>query len=304
MNLRFSRNKRKSLGYLLFVAFGCFEVFAQGSLPLPQKIGNSSDIDAERRLGMLNATYAKMEVAKDSAAMISTLLDIASVYGNQAKYKESYDFLWKALLLAEQSRNLSAQASLYVRIGRHYGYYKRKTEALAYFKKSLETKHKIIAKTKTDKYILVESYHSFCSLYREYDDVKMMKKYLDSCHLYYDEKRNKLLVEMLEMEKAVILTGLNEYEEAEKTLDKSFLSMSKKQPSYLVLFEYYQGVNYYKMGKLKEAIYKLNHALWVANQFKSHYDYIPKIYKTLSDIYRKMGDYSKSYDLLNQMYES
>lgn len=304
MNLRLSRNQKKALCILLLLVFGMFEVFAQGNFQVPQQIGNAHDLDADRRLGVLNATYTKMQSAKDSAAMISNLLDIASIYGNQAKFKESYDYLWKALLLAEQSRNLPAQATINVRIGRHYGYYKRKSKALEYYEKSLEIKRKIIAETKADKYILIESYHAFCSLYREYDDVKMMEKYLDSCYLYYDEKKNKLKKEMLEMERAVILTGLQRYEEAEKIFDNSFVSMNEKLPHYLVLFEYYQGVNYYKMGKLKKAILKLNHALWVANKFKNHYDYIPNIYKTLSDAYLTMGDYPKSYDLLNQMHEA
>ncbi len=245
--------------------------------------------------------YEAAVLKKDTATQIQALINIAYFYGTQAKYKNSYDRLWQALKLAETSKNLSAIASINQKIGRHYGYYRRKEAALTYFQKAIDTGRELMKQDSTQQAILANTYHQMCSFYRDLGDVVMQKRYIDSCSKYVNPKINTNLPTFLGMERAVVLTEERKYAAAEQLFDQHFNEVNENFHTYLVLYAYYQGVNYYHLKQANKAKQKLMQALEVANTYNAHLDFSPKIYQMLAQIALEEGKYEQGIEMLNQM---
>ncbi len=237
----------------------------------------------------------------DTSKLIQSLLRIAHFYGTQAKYKDSYDNLWDALLLAEQSNDLSGISSINLRLGRHYGFYGRKQEALKYFENSIEAQKKRIKKDPKLSYILAENYHSICSFYRDFDDLLMQKQNLDSCKKYFNEEKNPILKSMILMEEAVILTKEKDFIRSKTLFKEGYPTIKEKLRDYLVLYEYYEALNFHQLKDSKKAEEKLISSLNIAYTYNAHLDFVPKIYKKLSEIYLERGQASKAIAMLNNM---
>lgn len=245
--------------------------------------------------------YKKAVANIDTVAQVKVLLQIAHYYGNQAKYKDSYDNLWAALNLAEQSNYLEGIATINLRLGRHYGFYGKKNEALKYFNDAMLVKNAIIRKDPSKTYTLVENYHQLCSYYRDFNEVELHKKYLDSCKMFLDVQKNNIVYHMITMEEAVNMSNNGKYDTAEILFDKSFSEINEKLKTYLVLHQYFEGLNYFKQGKTFKAEEKLKHALEIGYKYNFHLDFVPKIYKVLFQIYLKKGETTKALEMLNEM---
>ena len=154
--------------------------------------------------------YEFAVLQKDTSLQIQSLIGIAYSYGSQAKYKDSYDNLWKALLLANESKDLYSIALINQKLGRHYGYYRRKEEAIVYFQNALAAQNEIIKNNPSQKFILADTYHQLCSFYRDLNDAKMQKQYIDSCYKYMNKEKKKMLAKMVAMEEAVVLMEYKE----------------------------------------------------------------------------------------------
>lgn len=262
-----------------------------------QSTANDSLYNVESR------NYEKGLSKKDTLLQIESLIAIAYFFGSQAKYKDSYDNLWKALSLANESKNLSATATINQKLGRHFGYYGRKEEALVYFQIALQAQEEIIKVDPTQKFILADTYHQMCSFYRDLNEPLMQKQCIDSCKKYIDRAKKETLFHLLTMEEAVVSMKNQQYQKSKNLFDQAYSYINNNLETYLVLFEYYQGVNYYHLNKTIQAEEKLNHALEVAYKYKAHLDFVPKIYQKLSQIYLDKGRSSKAIDMLNKMAE-
>lgn len=246
------------------------------------------------------AVYQEAISNQDTSRQINSLLHIANYYGMQAKYKDSYDHLWIALELSEKSNDLAGMARVNQRLARHFGFYGRKKEGLEYYQKVFNIQKARIKENPELKFSFARNYHSMCSFYRDLGDITMQKQCLDSAKNYLNPS-DRNLTASIGMEEAVILTNQNEFSKAEDLFNYHFEQISNNNRDYLVLFEYYQGVNYYHLNKISKAEAKLKHALTVAYNYNAHLDFVPKIYKMLSLIYMKKGESEKGIDMLNKL---
>lgn len=298
-NLRTKKNNPIQFILLAVVSLGLslssFCAIAQSKVEFQQSIFN------EAWLLKNTKQYEAAVFKKDTATQIQALINIAYFYGTQAKYKNSYDKLWQALTLAEDSRNLSAISLINQKIGRHYGYYRRKEEALTYFQKAIDAGQELIKRDSTQRPILANTYHQMCSFYRDLGDVMMQKRYIDSCSKYVNPKINTNLPTFLGMERAVVLTKEKKYAAAEQLFDQHFNEVYENFRTYIVLYAYYQGVNYYHLKQASKAKQKLKQALEVANTYNAHLDFSPKIYQMLAQIALEEGNYAQGVEMLNQM---
>ena len=71
--------------------------------------------------------FYKTSLAKeDTLRAVNALMELAWTYGHQANYKETYDKLWTALLLADAAHLDLKRDNIYRSIGRYYSFYNRK----------------------------------------------------------------------------------------------------------------------------------------------------------------------------------
>ena len=113
---------------------------------------------------------------------VNALLEMPYIYGQQVNYAKSYDTLWHALFLADDIENEVLRATIYSHLGRLSSFFKRKDEAFDYLNTSLKIKKNLVEKGILEKSTLVEDYYLICATYRELNDPKMGKIYLDSCN--------------------------------------------------------------------------------------------------------------------------
>ena len=286
---------------LLWISF--FNSTIASSQNLEEKVGFTDSTNPYSD-SLYSATLSGYEAAvsqNDTNKQIQWLLKIAHFYGSQANYKASYDNLWKGLLIAEQANNLEGISTINLRIGRHYGFYGRKKEALKYFQRSIDAQMTRIKENSQSPSILAENYHNICSFYRDFDDLPMQKQSLDSSKKYIDKERSEILNAMLIMEEAVILTKDKEFTKSKALFKQAYPIINEQLKSYLVLFEFYEAVNLRHLKETKKAESKLKNALRIGYKYNAHLDFIPKIYKELSNIYLQRGEPEKAIEMLNKM---
>ncbi len=299
--------RQLALKYLIIIPLLCsFNLFGQQTQEIDEKYQNALNL----RFSNYNASLAKLDQCfndyislKDSTKAIAVLRDMAFINGHHAKYKTSYDYLWKALSLASATNNQNLVASIYAEIGRYYGFYKRKKEAFDFVNKSLKIKKDLIKNNQQPTSILSEGYYAMCALNREFEDFNTAQKYLDSCYSVYDESTNIVKKAGLQFEEAVILSNtgkVNQAIELFKTVEDWY---AEKNPSYLVLVNTYQGLAYQKNGQLDEAEKNYRNALVISEKYDSHRDFANLIHEYLSNIYFMKGNLPLAYEELKKVKE-
>lgn len=248
-------------------------------------------------LHLLNLSFQRLIEQEDTLAAIKVLMDQATVSGNQANYKDSYDKLWTGLLLADQIQNDEIKVTLYIRLGRYYSFYKRKDEALRYFGRSLEINKNLVASGKVAKTNLINSYYAICATYRELDEPELAKIYLDSCFMLHSEE-NRPLLQYLQFERAFTLNAQKKYEAALGLYQQILPWFEQKAPGYRVLLMTYMGDTFIGLNNIDLAEQSYLEAIRISTQFNSHRDFSPLIHQRLSDLYLSKGDQLRAYQQL------
>ncbi len=251
-------------------------------------------------LVLLQQSYEEFLVAADTLQAIEVLLEMADIYGNDANYALSYDAFWKALFLADDMKNEEVKASIYIYLGRLYSFYKRKEEALKYFRNSLEINRRLVAEGLLEKAKLVINYYALCATYRELAEPVTAKAYLDSCFLYFSSLPGQVDTAFLQFERSNILAQDGKNEEALEIMESIHPWFIENRPSYLVLVYAYWGDIYQHVSNFKasEAYYKK--ALDISKRYNSHVDFTPLVYEKLADLYLQQGKYLPAFESLQQ----
>ncbi|MCK0188941.1 hypothetical protein [Arenibacter sp. F20364] len=305
--------KRKTLTYtwwsIIFVFVLSFRTFAQrervDSLTNDQNniLAKAKEIrynDPDGATTLLEKVYDKAIADADTLLAVNALLEMPFIYGQQVNYAKSYDVLWHALFLADDIGNDVLRATIYSHLGRLSSFFKRKEEAFDYLNTSLEIKKGLVSKGLLEKSDLVEDYYMICATYRELNDPKMGKVYLDSCNIIIKEGiSDPVNTKYLNFEKAFILSKEDKNMEALQIMRDIEPWFEENRPSYLVLVYTYWGDILSALGRSKEGEQKYIQALETSSKYNSHIDFSPLIYERLSCLYLDMGNYRKAYENLN-----
>ncbi|MEM6378359.1 MAG: hypothetical protein AAF705_09105, partial [Bacteroidota bacterium] len=227
---------------------------------------------------------------KDTLNAIYTLREQARGYGHQAYYKDSYDKLWTALLLADEARLDKATAFLYIDLGRYYSFYKRREKALEYFGHSLRVNRKIVVQNQLDEGVLADNYYAYGSTYRELGEIELAKQYLDSCFLYHSTKHSDINLAYLNFEKAFLLKEDKKYDQALILFESVLPWLEENDPGYQVLVNSYMGDTYREKGNFEKSEECYKKALNASKTFNSHKDFTPLVHEKLSELYYWKGD--------------
>ncbi len=254
-------------------------------------------------LGLLDQAYQQLLVDGDTSKAVYALKTSANILGNLAQYKEAYDKLWQALSIADKANLRFIKAVLYIDIGRHFSFYKRRDKALEYFQVALGISKELVAEGKIAKSSLTFNYYAFCSTYRELDDFTLARKYLDSCfqHAAYGDAPIKDA--FLTFELGSIQTAEKDYAEALQTFESIQPWFEANDPSYLVLFYTYMSDALSGLGRLDESEFYYKKALEISDEYKMHIDFSPIVHEKLSVLYLTRGDLSAAYQSLSRAKE-
>ena len=251
-------------------------------------------------LRLLNRYYSEFIKHQDYTDAVRVLMEMAMVYGTQARYREAYDQSWKALLLADSIKNDRLKAEVYLSLGRRYSYFKRKKEALRYFNISLQINRDLVNKGKLDKVFLSRNFYALSSTFRELNEPAKAAQFLDSCLIYYEDSAGIVNRSFLKFERAYILSKKQHYQEALRLLNEVEPWFLENYPSYLVLVYGYWGDIYRSIGNSDMAIGYYTKSLKFSVDYKSHLDFTPLVYERMAALYASQQNFALAYKSLNK----
>lgn len=254
-------------------------------------------------ISLLERGYQDLLKDGDTLHAVQALQIVANIYGNLANYKDAYTNLWKGLLLADEANLQAQKASLYIDIGRHYSFYKRRLKALEYFQVSLDINKDLARQELLPSGNLVTNYYAFCATYRELNEFSLARKYLDSCFRHFDPMHKPIERTYLQFELACILTAEGDYAEALKLFQETQAWFEARDPSYLVLFYTYMSDAYRGLTQFSQSESYYLKALQIVASYRSHVDFSPIIHQKLSELYHQRGNDQQAYASLKKMKE-
>ncbi|MDO6470449.1 hypothetical protein [Maribacter sp. 1_MG-2023] len=247
----------------------------------------------------------------DTVGTTYSLLEKAYVFENTARYANSYDALWTALILNDKRDDDKLKSIIFVRLGRIYSYNKRVEESYKYLKSSLELQKRRVEKLNLKKSVLVPYYYSLAKTSRELQENNVARIYLDSCYLYFSDEvdiqplahleyRGK---EYLDFEKAVLLEREDNNQEAIAIMEGVIPYFQKNEPTYLVLIYKYLGDMYLNISNLKKSEELYRKSLDISENYKSHLDFTPLVYENLTELYLRKNEYKNAFKSLKKAKE-
>ncbi|MDO6760299.1 tetratricopeptide repeat protein [Tamlana sp. 2_MG-2023] len=225
--------------------------------------------------------YARRIQEKDSIRAVRLLIELSALYAHNVDYEKSYNGYWKALILAEKSKNLNAQSDAYLGLGWLYSFFKRNDAAVKYFNKSLRIKKGLVSTKKLHENFLCEVYFSMACHYRENNKFTKANKYLDSLRIIKEANPNSGKSYYYESESAYLASINGFHDSALKKLNNSKVYFETHDPSYLVIIYSLLGEVYKNMQRLQESQTYFKKALETSYKYNSHVNYRLKAYQSL-----------------------
>lgn len=290
----------------IVIHFPAKGLMGQTDSTLSQRISaaaNIRSIDPNKSLRLLEGIIQDALAVQDSTRAVFALVEESVSYGHQANYKEAYDRLWKALLLADKANLKGASANIYIAIGRYYSFYKRREKALGYFQRSLEINQTRIAAGEVQAGVLADNYYAFASTFRELDDPVNAQRYLDSCREFFHPEVSNINQTYLVFEEGYVLSQMGKYEEALTAFRSIIPWFEQNNVGYKTLVYTYMGDVLSRLGRLKESEEAYRKALAISKGTNSHRDFSPLVHQKLSDLYLLRGQYRQAYESLRTFNE-
>lgn len=247
---------------------------------------------------LLESIYKQSLSSADTLRAVQSLTALAWVYGHQARYKESYDRLWAALLLADAAALDLQKTSVYRAIGRYYSFYHREENALKFLRLSLDLKKDLVARNVVDKSGLVENYTAICATYRDLNKPHLAEVYLDSARQYYDTVLGEDQFHFMEFEAAILQHNKKRYREALVLFEQLKPWFQDNKPSFFVLFLSFMGDTYKALGNFTQSERSYKDALMYSQKYHSHVDFTPLVHERLSQQYFEEGRFEEAYESL------
>nr|WP_320119437.1 tetratricopeptide repeat protein [uncultured Marinifilum sp.] len=256
---------------------------------------------SEKKINELKNRYAKQMANGDTLKAINTISNLGNIYANHASYSLAYQQFWNALLLADEINDTETTARALEDLAWLYISFQRKEEAIKYFESSLRIKKDLITKGELSKKNLSPNYYGLTTLYRETHEPLKSKAYLDSCYMiHYSGGESTQVKPFLQAEEYYYQLSRNHYNEAITNMLSIEPWFKINQPDYLVMLYSFLGDAYKKTKKYKKSEHYYKMSITISENYKSHMNYIPRVYEQLSELYLSMGDYKNAHDKLQE----
>ena len=254
---------------------------------------------SEEKISELKKRYAKQMANGDTLKAINTNSRLGNIYANHASYSLAYQQFWNALLLADEINDIETTARSLEDLAWLYISFKRKEEAIKYFQSSLKIKKEIITKGELSKKNLSPNYYGLTTLYRETNEPLKSKAYLDSCYMiHYSGGESSQVKPFLQAEESFYQLSINQNDEALANMLSIEPWFIKNQPDYLVMLYSFMGDAYKKTRQYDKSELYYKRSIKISENYKSHMNYIPRVYENLSELYINIGNYKDAHQSL------
>ncbi|HOY32255.1 MAG TPA: adenylate/guanylate cyclase domain-containing protein [Bacteroidales bacterium] len=234
--------------------------------------------------------YVDMNDASLYSRVIQVMSEISYVYYDQMNYKQSLNYLFKALRIAEVMNDKSSgRSSLLTSIGNIYLDWKQYDVALGYFVKAYEINRK-----SNDNKALAYSLNDLGKVYFETGQYEKAFYYHKKAAELFSEINDNIGISISNTylgkyykTKGKYNTALNYFKTALANCEQN------QQQSIVSILLYETGSAYYHMNLLDKALESSKKSLAIAEGIK-YKDYIYNNYLLISDIYAAKKNYQEA----------
>lgn len=262
------------------------------------------DTDSKKHYTNFQKKYLSYKKDKDTLSMGVCLMNMSDIQKRDGKYSLSFDHLWEALFLAQESENVTIETQVHRRIADLYDIYNMDNSSLFHRQQSLIAAKKALAKDKQNDEYIISSYMNLAVRQRKQGNYQMALNYLDSCVFYKNKTGSKSApLPFLDAEKGYIMIKLGDTDAAHKFLHRSIKAVKNSTPIY-------KGNIYIHMGDLKMALSETDSAVYYYkqgaklliphNKFYKSYERSSNVLLKLAEIYNTQHKTSLAYKLLYQ----
>ena len=256
--------------------------------------------DPAGSLATLEALYHRTLAERDTVRAVAVLMEQATTNGHQANYKDSYDKLWRALLLAEAAQLPASRAAALTELGRYFSFYHRWERAFDYYTRALNITKELVRNGRAQRGRLTDAYHPFVTTYRALNDTAQLRRYLDSAALYYNPAITFVERPRLDFERAFLLSQTGRAAAAIALYESTLPWFAEHDPGYRTLVYTYLGDAYRRTGDYPAAEASYRRAEDVSRRTNSHLDFSPIIHRQLATLYAERGDYRNAHTSLER----
>ncbi|RED95237.1 tetratricopeptide repeat protein [Marinoscillum furvescens] len=279
---------RHLTGFLLLLTTGCVQLFAQRMEFTP-----ASTLYSDSTLAALDERAQHYLDARDTLQAVKGLSDAAYARAHMAKYSQSYDMYWEALLLAEAADCPLCEAIVYRGLGWLYSFYGKSSMSASYFKRGIHL-YKTALNEPDKIQILLDNYYALATIYRRNNQLDVASQYLDSCSAIINSLPDGH-PRWIEAERGYILYKRGDVQAALDKLNVVEGYFTEFDPSYLIILYPFLGEIHKDLGNLKKAESYYLQTLKLAETYRSHLDLVPEIYEGLSGVYFAQKEFRKAY---------
>ncbi len=236
----------------------------------------------------------------DTLNLIKSINELSELYGHNLDYGKAYDGYWKALFLAEESKDDFSKSRVHQSLGWLYSFYNRNKKALENFGIALKISKKHYSKDEISADYPVSDYFAFANFYRYNRDFETAKTYIDSCYIYFRPENNNTQNFFLHSEKGFLLATDGKFEESEKMLTESYDYFKENNEPYLVIIHFLLAKVWQMKGDDEKSKFHYNKSLELSYVHNSHTNYQVINHKELSQLYYDSEEYKQALFHLNK----
>ena len=237
--------------------------------------------------------------SKDTLSLLLKYLSKADLNKNKGLYAVAFEDLWKALLLADATKNMNELAIIHDELGGLYGIYGKEEKAIEHKQLALQYVKKNAQENKGPLNNLGKAYYSLAVQYRKVKKYDESLIYLDSC-LNSSKQQFKENNPYVLAEKGNVFLIKNQLKEAEVFLLKAKEYLEKGDKHYLVIVYSFLGDLYVKTNNTEKAIYFYELSLRKMADFNSHTDLKSDILKKIAVLYKQKNKLQKAFFYLEE----
>ncbi|MCF8716252.1 tetratricopeptide repeat protein [Joostella atrarenae] len=238
--------------------------------------------------------------SNDTISAINALMELSTLYSHNLNYSKSYDGYWKALLLADKTKDSASIAKIYNELGWLYSFYKRDEKALEYFNRAIKIRKELIQKNPNVKEYVLSDYFSILNLHRVNKEYKQASNYLDSCRIWKNRISPNYESYYIKAEEGFLDATNGNFKESISKLNSCQKYFSKNSKTYLVVIHVLKGDVYRMMKKYDLSLEEYKSSLKLSENSKSHLNYQLKAYEGLKNIYLQKENYKVAFQYLNK----
>ncbi|GAF01518.1 tetratricopeptide repeat protein [Saccharicrinis fermentans] len=259
-------------------------------------LNTNTEANTEEKLYKLHQKLAHLRNTKDTANAIQCLIAITDIYRFRGNYNESFDKLWDALLMAENTRDNISQIHIHRNLGILYNIFNKDSMAIKHLQWSIQnSKHSNISKHKQHSQA-IQSYFSLATVYSNNHEYDLALSYLDSCHLLNPTSFQPFVI----AEMGSIYLRKGQLSIAEPLLNKANKYFVDNDANYQIVTCSFLGDLKQKQNKPDSASFYYSQSYQTIKKKKAYLEYKPQVLKKLAAIHLTQNKPRLAYSLLQE----